>query len=60
MAYCIATITVTCVCYRNAIMNECWKFDAERRPSWVDLKQAIADKKKEYCDLNAYEQIHFG
>ena len=41
-------------------MKECWKFDAERRPSWEDLKQALADKRKEYSDANAYEQIHFG
>ena len=39
-------------------MKECWKFEAERRPSWEDLKEALADKK-EYYDANAYEQIPF-
>ena len=41
-------------------MKDCWNFDANRRPTWEDLKQTLADKKKECYDANAYEQINFG
>ena len=40
-------------------MIECWKFYAELRPNWEGLKQALSDKRKDYGEANAYEQIQF-
>ena len=44
---------------RYETLRECLKYNANRHPPWEDLKQALNDKKKECCNVDAYKEIHF-